>query len=210
MQQKWLHTCSHRPFSPSVSSVENNQHHCWLVRLLIGLLPDTRPFQRVVTRGRCSTRWPWETEGIAWAELPPQGLQSANKISEGMSHTADTTATFPDLPCCWQGCSVRTSRWEMWVHGLFNQDFHRGRSLSQWVTPAHELIAGKSISRSTHWANWVPVFVWDNGEGVPPYQLRRVRDALWLVAVWAHSFRFWDERLSFCPSTVKIWDTGHN
>lgn len=77
----------------------------------------------------------------------------------------------------------------MWIHGLFNQDFHRGRLASRWVTPAHELIAGKSISPSTHWANWVPVFVWDNGEGVPPYQLRPVRDTLWSVAAWPPPFQ---------------------
>lgn len=205
VHQRWLYTCSHRPFSLSVSSVENNQHRCWLARLLIGLLPDTRPFQWVVTRDWCSALWPWESEGM--------GLSSRRRSSSLRTRLARECiiqqpgwVTPPDLPCSWRGCSVR-------IHVLIHWGFHRGRLVSLWVTPAHELIAGKSISRSTHWANWVPVFVWDDGEGVPPYRLwqSQTHCGLWLTEHVVSDFVM-SPFCPFCPSTVKIWDkmdTGH-
>lgn len=113
---KWVHImCSTDDWrhaaislSPCLShQYKNNQHHCWLVGLLIGLLPDTLPFQWVVTRDWCSPRWPWESEGIGMLSL-----QSKNKISKGMNHTTDRLGHFS-----WSaaGCSVRMSVWEIHV-----------------------------------------------------------------------------------------------
>lgn len=109
--QRWLHTCGHRPFSPSVSSVENNQHHCWLVRLLIGLLPDTGPLQWVVTRGRCSARWPWERKGTGLISHSSSRTSSGNRGGEKILHSS----------CRWQGGSPRTSGWGIHVFISFTE-----------------------------------------------------------------------------------------
>lgn len=161
---KWVHICetemiAHmQPFFFLVSSVKNNQHHCWLVRLLIGLLPDTRPFQWVVTRDRCSTRWPWEEKGHR-AHRRSSSLQT-RLVREWIIRQEGHFSWSATL-------LTRMLSEDVWVG--------RPRFVSLRLRGAacglvHELIAGKSISRSTHWANWVPVFVWDDGEGVPPYQ----------------------------------------
>lgn len=147
-------------FSLSVSSVENNQHHCWLVWLLIDMLPDTLPVQWVVTRGRRRPHWPWEKKGHE-AELLLLEVQTKNAIIMSSYHTA----------AAGQGhvSSSATLLTRMLSEDVWVGDPHfvslriGGRLVSQWVTPAHELIASKSIRRSTHWANWVPVFVWDDG-----------------------------------------------
>ena len=192
--------------------MENNQHHRWLVRLLIGLLPDTQPFQWVVTRDWCSARWPWESEGTHRAELSPQELQSTSEFSEGMNHTADGPGSL--FPICHVvDEDARRGRLGAWGGGeirvVLHWGLHRGRLVSVWVTPAHELIAGKSVSRSTHWANWVPVFVWDDGEGVPPYRLWPVTDTLWLTE--RRGFRRSDETLSFLSfhCSKKTRQRGH-
>lgn len=145
---------------------------------------------------RCSACWPWERRGTEMSSHRRSFSLQARLVGEWIIEQPGRV-TFPDLPCCWQGCSARTSGWE--IHVLFHLEGNsqRGRLVSLWVSLAYELIAGKSISRSTHWANWVPVFVWDDGEGVLSYQLRPVLDTLWSVADWAHGLRFCDELLSF-------------
>lgn len=202
--QKWLHTCIPPLFCSSVSSVENNQHRCWLVRLLISLLPYTRPFQWVVTRAWCSARWPWESEGTGLSSRCSSSSLQRRLVREWIK--AADGSLFPHLPsfltrmvfedvwaCVWGGSMF-----------LFHWGFHRGRLVGLWVPPAHELIAGKSISRSTHRANWVPVFVWDDEEGVPPYQPWPVPDTLWLTEHVVSDFVM--SSCPSCPSTVKIWD----
>lgn len=91
----------------------------------------------------------------------------------------------------------RSSRSAMLLTRMFSSGRLRGRSTFHLDgSVAHELIAGKSISRGTRWINWVPVFVWDDEEGVLSYQLRPVLDTLWSVAARAHGFRFCDELVS--------------
>lgn len=77
------------------------------------------------------------------AELSPQG----SKTTGGINHVGQPGwVTFPETQVL----------------------LHRGRLAGLWVSLAQELMAGKSNSQSTHRANWVPVFVWDDGEGVLP------------------------------------------
>lgn len=148
-----------------ISLVENNQHHCWLVWLLISLLPDL------------------SNRSLAGTEADALTLGEKGCLTE-LRSTRKRREYGKDSCCSLAGFTE--------THRVVNQ----------WVSVVHELIAGTSNSQSTHWANWVPVSVWDIGEVIPSYQLWGVVDSLQSVAHQALGFRFCDEHMSFLSSYV--------
>lgn len=127
-----------------ISLVENNQHHCSLLWLLIGLLPD----------------------------LPNRSLGGTDADTLTLGEKGRSVQK--ELPVCEKHREMR--QWIIQPSGYPDTDLLfqtcRGRSVSRRLSVAHELIAAKSNSQSTRWANWVPVFVRDDGEVILP-SLRR-------------------------------------
>lgn len=139
-----------------ISLVENNQHHCSLLWLLIGLLPDLSNWS---LGGTVADTLTLEKKGRPVYNSSPSARNAGKWGNESSSPSG-----YPDM------------------HLLFQT--RRGRSVSWRLSVPHELIAAKSNSQSTHWANWVPVFVWDTGEVILPSQLQGILDAAWFQILW--------------------------
>lgn len=101
-------------------------------------------------------RWPWEGKDVQ----PSKELPVCKKRRE-MRRWIIRPSGYPDK------------------HLLFQT--RRGRSVGPHLRVGYELMVVKSTSQSTHWANWVWVFVWDDGEDVLPSQLWGLLDAVEFV-----------------------------
>lgn len=139
-----------------ISLVENNQHHCSLLWLLIGLLPD------LSNRSLGGTDADMLTLGEKGRSVQKE-LSFCKKHRE-MRQWIIQPSGYPDTHLLFQAC--------------------RGRSVSQRLSVADELIAAKSNSQSTHWANWVPVFVRDDRKVILPSQLWGGLDAARFQILW--------------------------
>lgn len=135
-----------------------------------------------LTGDRFNTHWPWGEKGHE-AGAPAY----TDEIIEGVITLSRVGSLFPS--CSWQGCLSGRGEPLFCLNDRHGGRIHKGGLVTVWVSPAHELIAGKSISPSTHRVNWVPVFVWDDGGGRRPTP----RSSTHAADVWAHAIRFCDE-----------------